>query len=203
MHFPQLRIEKPFTAKETEFREAVTTSLGHLEAVVYVLPVISFGIPLLKARLLFQAVVTRCVVTRLATTPIRFQARTKFYLPLLLAQFHHVMDDLKAGRTSQFGDFEHALCKTSSRWHHETAAGEYLPMITLRVPRFVLLSLLPLPKFPLHQLGLLPAQLGFFLALLLDIHIRFQLQISHLFFEIEPVLAILDFILFGCWKAVP
>jgi hypothetical protein len=98
--FLLLHTEDPLATKEAEFRKAVIMFLCCLETIVYVFPVVGFGIVLLKARLPSQAVVSSCVVTELATTPIWFQGRTKFYLPLLLAQFHHIVDDLNANRAS-------------------------------------------------------------------------------------------------------
>ncbi|KAF2431164.1 hypothetical protein EJ08DRAFT_201284 [Tothia fuscella] len=175
VELPRLCIEEPIAAKETKFRKATILFLCLLEAFVYVTPVVSFRAPFLKARLLLPEVVSRCVVVRLATASVRFQTWTKVYLSLFLAQFHHILDDIKAGGASQVSNFEHVLGKASSRRHHETAAIEYFAMITLRVSRLVRLFLLPLSQFSLHQSGLLLAQLGFFLPLLFGIHIRFEL----------------------------
>jgi hypothetical protein len=100
VELPRLCIEEPIAAKETKFREAIILFLCLLEAFVYVTPIVSFGTYFWKARLLLLEVVICCVVIGLATGSVRFQAWTKVYLSLLLAQFRHVLDDTKAGGAS-------------------------------------------------------------------------------------------------------
>lgn len=157
MSLPLVFIENPLVAEKTEVRKAEILFLRCLKTVIYVLPVVRLERIFLQALFAPMAVVHLGVVMGIVMTLIRFQAGTEFYLSLLFAQLHHSLHDLNADRSSSVVNFKHPVRKKSSCWHHETAAREYLAMVSWRVSGFVRLGLLPLSGLFLHQIGLPPA----------------------------------------------